>query len=336
MIGEVGFGARFNCLASEASGGSQPYLAASNLMLAGVLAFVPVPLPITRLVRSLPLSWQPLSQQRMFAGMRTYQDTARQLLRQHRPKGAAAPAAAASAVNADDMAAGAPPPATFLEALAHGPLSAEEAVDEVLTLLLAGHETTANTLSWALHLLATHPQEQARALAELRAACPGDAPLELGSLAALPYLRGCFYEALRLFPTVPNIPRIAGSDTTLDGVNLPAGCLVFYAIAVGARDPSVFAQPECFLPERHGDVADSSALPWLPFGGGPRKCIGYRFAELEAVAFLAAVLRAFEVCPPEEHTEPPGEYTDITLGPKQTGLYVRLRPRQTQTGVAAP
>lgn len=326
MIGEVGFGARFDCLASEASGGSQPFLAASNLMLSGVLAFVPLPLPVTRLVRSLPLRWQPPSQRLMFDGMRTYQDAARKLLSQHR-KGAASATPAGSVINADDTAAGPPPPATFLEALAHGPLSEEEAVDEVLTLLLAGHETTANTLCWALHLLATHPREQARALAELRAACPGSSPLELATLASLPYLRGCFYEALRLFPTVPNVPRIADSDITLNGVRVPAGCLVFYTIAVGARDPSVFAEPERFAPERHGEVADSSALPWLPFGGGPRKCIGYRFAELEAVAFLAAVLRAFEVCPPEEHTEPPGEYTDITLGPKQSGLYVRLRPR---------
>jgi cytochrome P450 len=326
VIGEVGFGADFECLKGVDS--HSTFMAAGTMLLGGMMAMVVLPLPLTRLIRSLPTSWQPRSQQDIVTAVGAYEWVARDLFARAR---ADALAAKTEARGAGDHAAAAdaplaPVPKTFLEALAISDLSYQEAVEEIITLMIAGHETTANTLSWALHLIALHPAEQARAYTEVSRACPANSALEFDSLSALPYVRGCFYESLRLFPTVPSVPRLCERDALIDGVHVPAGTIVLYSITAGARDPAVFTEPDCFVPERHAQAAEGGAA-WLPFGAGQRKCIGYRFAELEAIAFLVAILQRFEVLPPQEHTEPPGEYTDITLGPKLTGLYVRLRPR---------
>ncbi|KAG8463453.1 hypothetical protein KFE25_004964 [Diacronema lutheri] len=333
VIGEIGFGARFGALdGCEPGAAPSPFLGAANMLLSGVIAMVPWPLPVTRLVRALPLALQPRSQRELRGALRTYEGAARAFFAE--ASAAAAPTAGGAAAQLDG---GSPapselPPRTFLEALAAARLSYAEAVDEIITLLLAGHETTANTLSWALHLLAAHPAEQAAARAELEAACPNGEPPNVDSLPKLTHLRGCVYEALRLFPTVPNVPRLCARDAIIGDVLVPAGTICFHAVAAGARDGSEFAEPDAFRPARHAHLPDGGSAAWLPFGAGPRKCIGYRLAELEAVTFLAALLRRFELLPPSAAAPLLGEHTDATLGPKLTGLHVRLKPRALVEG----
>lgn len=132
-------------------------------------------------------------------------------------------------------------------------------------------------------------------------------------------------EALRLYPTVPMVARVCAESARVGAHVIPAGSTLGYSIACAARDPASFDAPDAFEPGRF--LGSAGAAAWHPFGPeGPRKCLGFRLADAEALAFLATVLRRFEVEPASSLAEPPREYTDATLGLKQSGLRVRLRP----------
>jgi cytochrome P450 len=104
--------------------------------------------------------------------------------------------------------------------------------------------------------------------------------------------------------------------------------------AIAARDPAVMSNADAFEPERHGATADGTG--WHPVGPqGPRRCLGYRLADAEGVAFLATVLRRFELREPSAAALPPEEYTDLTLGPKRSGLRLRLVPLKPALAKAA-
>mmetsp|Transcript_8750 Transcript_8750/g.21068 ORF Transcript_8750/g.21068 Transcript_8750/m.21068 type:complete len:129 (-) Transcript_8750:288-674(-) len=123
------------------------------------------------------------------------------------------------------------------------------------------------------------------------------------------------------------VMRACAADAIVGGYRVPAGAALGYSVCVAARDPAVFKDPEVFDPARHGEGADGSA--WSPFGpAGPRKCMGYRLADIEAVAFLAVVLLRFDLQPPSPLAPKPVEYTDATLGPKESGLFLRCVPRK--------
>ncbi|HEX7053154.1 MAG TPA: cytochrome P450 [Burkholderiales bacterium] len=165
-------------------------------------------------------------------------------------------------------------------------------VDNLLTFYLAGHETTARALAWTLYLLARFPAWEARAADEV-AAVAGSAPVQPEHIERLGVVQQVLKESMRLYPPVPMMGRQAAEDTTLGGVPLRRGMsavLPIYAIhrhAARWRDPDVF-DPERFSPRNEARI---ERFQYLPFGGGPRICIGMAFAMIEATAMLATFLQ---------------------------------------------
>ena len=162
--------------------------------------------------------------------------------------------------------------------------------DEMMTLYLAGHETTALTLSWAWLLLAQHPEAEDRLVAEWRKVLGGRTPTP-DDLPNLPYTDAVITEAMRVYPPVYLIGREATRDLELGGYRVKKGYTVFMSQWVNHRDPAYFPDPEAFRPERWLDGL-AKRLPkyaYYPFGGGQRVCIGNTFALMEAAIILAAV-----------------------------------------------
>jgi cytochrome P450 len=162
--------------------------------------------------------------------------------------------------------------------------------DEAMTLYLAGHETTALTLSWSWYLLAKHPKAEEKLVAEWRAVLGGRAPTP-DDLPHLPYTDAVITEAMRVYPPVYLIGREATTDLELGGYRVRKGTTIFMPQWVSHRDPRYFPDPEAFRPERWLDGL-AKRLPkyaYYPFGGGPRVCIGNTFALMEAAILLAAV-----------------------------------------------
>ncbi len=163
--------------------------------------------------------------------------------------------------------------------------------DEVMTIFVAGHETTANLLSWTVMLLAENPDAEEKLRAEL-----GDGAQPLEELMRLPYLDAVLKESMRLYPPVWTLARYAESDDVLGGFRVHAGDIVFMSQWVVHRHPRLWPEPRRFLPERFVDEPEASApgarprYAYFPFSGGPRKCIGDFFAMLEAKIILAALL----------------------------------------------
>lgn len=175
------------------------------------------------------------------------------------------------------------------------PLSDAELRDEMFTLLMAGHETTAAGLAWAFHHVLSHSDVLDRVRAEL-ASVVGDAPLEPSHVARLDYLDAVVKETLRLFPVIPMVMRRLRAPMRIGGWELPAGVGVSPSIYLAHRRPDVWPEPDRFLPERFLG-ARNNPYAFLPFGGGTRRCLGAAFASYEmkvvlATTFLRANLRA--------------------------------------------
>lgn len=160
-------------------------------------------------------------------------------------------------------------------------LTDEELRDQLVTLLLAGHETTATALAWSLHELGKDPAAQRRAR---EAAIEGDTD----------HLENVLKEAMRLHPVIPMVVRHLMAPATVGGLDLPAGVTVAASILLAHADPEQHRDPEAFRPERfaEGEVAVNT---WIPFGGGVRRCIGAGFSLMEGVAVLREVLMTHEV-----------------------------------------
>ncbi|UIO99022.1 cytochrome P450 [Halobaculum sp. CBA1158] len=177
----------------------------------------------------------------------------------------------------------------------------EQVRDEVKTLLLAGHETTALALTFTLHLLARHPDVEETLLAELESEL-GDEPAGVDSVRDLEYLDDVITESMRLLPPVHGILREPTEDVELGGYRIPEGTPLAISQWVVHRDPAHYDDPLEFRPERWTDEmeADLHPLAYFPFSSGPRRCVGDRFALLEAKLILATLLRryAFEVVEP--------------------------------------
>jgi cytochrome P450 len=181
-------------------------------------------------------------------------------------------------------------------------LSAEEIRNQMVTFIVAGHETVASALTWALALLAAHPVEQELLHAEL-SAIVRDEPMTIEDYARLTRTRAVFDEALRLYPPAWLITRKALAHGELGGRVVPAGSLVIMSPWLLHRHPSLWRTPEEFRPSRFIDeVIDRSSF--LPFGAGPRMCIGRDFAYVEGVLMLARLAAAFEVSLSDGSTMP--------------------------------
>src|SRR5580700_1845964 len=197
------------------------------------------------------------------------------------------------------------------------PMSDAQLRDEVMTLFLAGHETTAIALSWAFFLLAQNPQIEARVVEELRAVL-GEREATPADLPRLHYTEMVLKEAMRLYPAVWGIGRRALADCEIGGYRISAGTNIFIFQWLTQRDPRFFSDPETFDPERwREDPVRSGKVPrfaYFPFGGGPRVCVGASFAMIETTMLLATILRKVHL--------------ELVLGhPVETLPSVTLRPK---------
>ncbi|KAH7391280.1 putative P450 monooxygenase [Cadophora sp. MPI-SDFR-AT-0126] len=221
----------------------------------------------------------------------------------------------------------------------------EMLIDQLLTFLAAGHETTSSAFTWATHLLATHPEIQSRLRAEIRASLPspstpwtksGDSdntPDYASILESLPYLHGVCSEVIRLFPTVPSTIRIAVRDTTINNTPIPKGTRIFLTPWGVNRSPHLWGNTATdFIPERWIDAETGKAnntggvtsnYSNLTFLHGPRSCIGEKFARSELKALVAVFCGMFEIgmADPNEVPIPAGV---ITTKPKN-GMRLRLQ-----------
>ncbi len=197
--------------------------------------------------------------------------------------------------------------------------------DEVMTMLLAGHETTALALSWAWFLLATHPEEQATLHDELDRVLAGRLPTA-ADVPQLTFTNRVVRETLRLYPPAWVLSRRAAENVQIGNYTVPAGSNVIVSPWVTHRDARFFPNPLAFEPDRWTPEFEQS-LPkfaYFPFGGGPRVCIGNQFALMEAAILLAAVAQRYEVAIVPGHAVEP--MPSITLRPAH-GVHVSLRQR---------
>lgn len=164
--------------------------------------------------------------------------------------------------------------------------------DELVTLLLAGHETTASTLSWSLHLLDRHPRVWRRVHEEAVEAF-GDRLPVYDDLRRLPYTSAVIQESMRLYPPVWLLPRVAVEEDTVGAYRVPAGADVLISPYTLHRHPAHWADPDRFDPDRFtaGASTDRPRYAYIPFGAGPRYCVGNNLGMLEAVLVLAMVCR---------------------------------------------
>jgi cytochrome P450 len=198
--------------------------------------------------------------------------------------------------------------------------------DEVITLFLAGHETTALALAHALYLLSKHPDVERRLHAELTSVL-GDRLPTSDDVRALPYTDRVLKEVMRLYPPAWTAGRQAGEDVEVGGYVLPKGAQILLSQWIVHRDPRWFPNPEGFdpdrwLPERTKDLP---RYAYFPFGGGPRVCIGNHFAMMEATLLLAVILQRYRIeLLPGQRLELKASVTLRQAGP---GLRVRLAAR---------
>jgi len=198
--------------------------------------------------------------------------------------------------------------------------------DQVLTMLMAGHETTAKALTWTSYLLARHPEVAARLDRQLEQALGTDAPSAEG-LAAIPLCRQVIREALRLYPPVWLLSRLALEDDDLGGFQVAAGTLVCVSPYLLHRHPDYWEDPERFDPDRFAEDGAEAGRPdfaYIPFSGGPRRCIGETLALLEGQLVLATLRQRVEWRLLPGHPVEPEAL--VTLRPRE-GLPVTVAAR---------
>jgi cytochrome P450 len=209
----------------------------------------------------------------------------------------------------------------------------EQVAANVLTMLLAGEDTTAHTLGWLLHLLHRHPVAMKRACEEVRRVAAGHDALAPEQLAQLEFIDACIHETMRLKPVAPFIVIEALRETRLGDVQVPKGTLLWCAMRADGLDERHFERPEAFDPERWlGDAAPSNAKRvTMPFGSGPRMCPGRYLALTEMKMLLAMLLAHFDI---DGVDTPDGreaqERMSFTMVP--VGLTMRLRERAASPG----
>ena len=205
------------------------------------------------------------------------------------------------------------------------PMDDDQLRDEVRTIFLAGHETTANALTWTWYLLARNPDAARKLREELAHVLDGRLPT-VADVPQLSYTKMVVEESMRLLPPVWSISREAIDADEIGGYRIPAGGAVIMSQYLTHRHPDFWEEPEAFIPERFApeQTKERHRFAYFPFGGGPRLCIGNNFAMLEAQLLLATIAQQYELDLVPEH---PVELEPlITLRPKH-GIMMTLRPR---------
>lgn len=196
--------------------------------------------------------------------------------------------------------------------------------DQLLTLIIAGHDTSTALLAWALYLLATHKDVQKAAQAEIDRVL-GEQPPSFAQLGNLHYLDQVVNETLRLYPPIHLGSRVAAADLEFQGFPIHAGQRVLYSIYLTHRDPRYWRNPAEFDPDRFasGQAQQPTPYTFLPFGGGARNCIGMAFAQVEAKVILARILQKYDLAYAGDGVRP---RMGATLEPSP-GVRVNIRRR---------
>lgn len=193
------------------------------------------------------------------------------------------------------------------------PMTDVELRDQLVTMLLAGHETTATAIAWAIERLTRHPHVTERLVATLEA-------------GETDYLDAVIKETLRTRPVVAQLGRVTTEEVTIEGRTVPPRTMLIVPIAVIHRDPDTYPQPDEFRPERFLDGAAPGGLSWMPFGGGNRRCPGASLALLELQLILTTVLTSVDLVPASPEPEKPRVH-GITIWPSR-GCRVRVAGRR--------
>jgi cytochrome P450 len=198
--------------------------------------------------------------------------------------------------------------------------------DEAMTFFLAGHETTALTLTWTFYLLSRNPEAAAKLREELDRVLAGRVPV-MADLPALVWTESVVKESMRLYPPAWATGRIAAADFELGGYTIPKGSMVIVSPWVMQRQERFFPLAEEFRPERwtNGETQGLPRFAYFPFGGGPRQCIGNNFAMMEAMLVLATIAQTFDVR--VDLSKPVVPVTGITLRPRD-GMAARMCRRR--------
>lgn len=232
----------------------------------------------------------------------------------------------------DMLAQGGPKPADILQALIDArhpetgePFSEQDLIDQLSIIFLAGHETSASALGWTLYLLSECPDWQARLLDEIETVT-GGAALAHEHLKRLDGVRNLFREGLRLYPPVSFLLREVTRPQQMRGKAMKPGDVLVVSPWLIQRNAENWRCPHSFDPDRFADEANAEAIrnAWLPFGRGPRICIGAGFAQQEAMLILAEVIRAFALSHPAGRR--PEVVSRLTLRPRR-GIPLILTPR---------
>lgn len=231
-------------------------------------------------------------------------------------------------------------PHNLLEAMITAADQPDSGIDDgqvagnVLTMLLAGEDTTANTIAWMIHLLWQNPLTLALATEEVRRVCGTEALPTLAMVEQLDYVEACCHETMRLKPVAPLMPQQALRDTTVGGVQITAGMIVFGLMRVDSVSDAHVPQAALFDPQRWladgkpGQAASAAKRISMPFGAGPRICPGRYLAMLEMKMAMAMLLQHFDIDLVDTADGlPPAEQLNFTMTP--VGLRMRLRVRDT-------
>ena len=202
-------------------------------------------------------------------------------------------------------------------------ISDEDICNDLLIFMLAGHDTTATALTYALWALGHHRDVQDRVAAE--AAAIGDRELTPQDVGSLGYTVQVLREVMRLCPPAAGVGRVAVRDIAVDGYRVQAGSLILVGIYALHRDPDIWPRPEVFDPDRFGPEASKGRDRWsyLPFAGGARSCIGEHFAMLETTLALATIARAVRISSLEADFPVEVPFTTVAKGPIRARIDVR-------------
>ena len=283
---------------------------------------------VTALIRDLgesactlfgaPLSYTPFRLQQFRAAIQTLDETAYDLINERRQRTAKPADLLSLLMDARDPETG-------------DALTDNDVRDEVVTMLIAGHENTALMLAWTLYLLGTHPDAERRFYDEVDDVLEGRTPT-VNDLPRLAYSHMVLQESLRLYPPIWQISRKALADDTIGGCCIPAGAAVVVSAYAMHRHPDYWDHPEQFLPDRFAASPSPSEsrhrLTYFPFGGGPHHCIGDYFAMMEAQLILVTLAQRFRFQLVSSHQVEPEAV--MTLRPRH-GVLVMLEPRNAKS-----
>ncbi len=197
--------------------------------------------------------------------------------------------------------------------------------DQLLTMLIAGHDTSTALLAWSLYLLGAHRDAYMRVREEVDSLSSTNPGALTGCIAEMHYLQAVIEEALRLYPPIHLGSRRAAVDLEYDGYRIPAGERVIYSIYLTQRHPAHWQQPDEFIPERHMNI-HHAPYTWLAFGGGARNCIGASFGQIETRLILARIIQQFDLQLVDKNVHP---HMGATLEPRP-GVRMRVQHRQAQ------